>query len=42
MFDDGAHGDGAAGDGVYGVTIPTSAKDMHYYIYADNELAGKF
>ena len=42
MFDDGAHGDGDAGDGVYGVTIPTSAKDMHYYIYADNDLAGKF
>ncbi len=42
MFDDGAHGDGAAGDGVYGVTIPTSAKDIHYYIYADNALAGKF
>lgn len=42
MFDDGAHGDGAAGDGVYGVVIPTSAKDVQYYIYADNNLAGKF
>lgn len=42
MFDDGSHGDGAAGDGVYGVSIPTSAKDIHFYIYADNDLAGKF
>ncbi|WP_051568613.1 CotH kinase family protein [Crocinitomix catalasitica] len=42
MFDDGAHGDGGAGDGVFGAFIPTSAKDIQYYIYADNDLAGKF
>jgi hypothetical protein len=42
MFDDGAHGDGGAGDGVYGASVSLSAKDLQYYIYADNDLAGKF
>lgn len=42
MFDDGAHGDGGAGDGVYGVSLTMSAKDIQYYIYADNDDAGNF
>jgi hypothetical protein len=42
MFDDGAHNDGAAGDGVYGATIPVGASEIQYYIYADNNDAGKF
>lgn len=42
MFDDGAHGDGGAGDGVYGVQISLTSKDIQYYIYADNDDAGKF
>lgn len=42
MFDDGAHGDGVAGDNVYGVTIDLGAKDVQYYLYADNDLAGRF
>ncbi len=42
MFDDGAHNDGGAGDGTYGVTIPTGVADIQYYIYSDNNNAGKF
>ena len=42
MFDDGTHNDGASGDGVYGATIPVGAADIQYYIYSDNENAGKF
>ena len=42
MFDDGNNGDGAAGDGVYGVTISVDARDIQYYIYAENATAGIF
>ena len=42
MFDDGNNGDGAAGDGVYGVTINVDARDVQYYIYAENATAGIF
>ena len=42
MFDDGAHNDGTAGDGVYGTTIPVTVSDIQYYIYSDNNAAGKF
>mgnify|MGYP001986768672 CR=1 FL=1 len=42
MFDDGAHNDGASGDGVYGTTIPVGVSDIQYYIYSDNNNAGKF
>lgn len=42
MFDDGAHGDGDAGDGVYGGLVTLTAKDLQYYIYADNDEAGIF
>lgn len=42
MFDDGTHNDGAAGDGTYGATIPVGVADIQYYIYSDNNDAGKF
>ncbi|MGY8989197.1 MAG: T9SS type A sorting domain-containing protein, partial [Flavobacteriales bacterium] len=42
MFDDGNHGDGVSGDGVYGSTINVDARDVQYYIYAENNDAGVF
>lgn len=42
MFDDGAHGDGGANDGVYGLTIDVTDAFTQYYIYAENDEAGKF
>jgi hypothetical protein len=42
MFDDGMHGDGTAGDGVFGATINVDARDVQYYIYAENNDAGIF
>ncbi len=42
MYDDGNHGDGSAGDGVYGATINVDARDIQYYIYAENSDAGIF
>lgn len=42
MYDDGMHDDGAAGDGVYGVSIAVDARDVQYYIYAENDDAGMF
>ncbi len=42
MFDDGAHDDGSAGDGVYGINISVDARDVQYYIYAENTDAGIF
>jgi hypothetical protein len=42
MFDDGNHGDGTSGDGVYGATINVDARDVQYYIYAENNDAGIF
>ncbi len=42
MFDDGNNGDGIAGDGVYGATINVDARDVQYYIYAENNDAGIF
>jgi len=42
MFDDGLHNDGAPGDGNFGVSIPMSAIQLHYYIYAENANAGRF
>jgi len=42
MYDDGNHGDGTAGDGVFGATINTDARDIQYYIYAENSDAGIF
>ncbi len=42
MYDDGAHNDGAAGDHTYGVEMPVNGLLFEYYIYADNNNAGKF
>ncbi len=42
MYDDGNHGDGMAGDGVFGATINVDARDVQYYIYAENTDAGIF
>lgn len=42
MYDDGAHGDGAAGDNVYGASLAMSSAQLQYYIYAENNNAGKF
>ena len=42
MFDDGAHSDGTAGDNVYGAQILDIANVVQYYIYAENDSAGRF
>ena len=42
MFDDGNNGDGSAGDGIFGATINVDARDVQYYIYAENSDAGIF
>ena len=42
MYDDGLNGDNIAGDGVYGATVSVDARDMQYYIYAENNDAGIF
>ena len=42
MLDDGNNGDGNAGDGIFGATINVDARDVQYYIYADNNDAGIF
>lgn len=42
MFDDGNHGDGMAGDGVYGAKVTVGIGGLQYYIYAENDDAGRF
>jgi len=42
MYDDGMHGDGTAGDGVYGASLDVDARDLQYYLYAENTDAGIF
>jgi len=42
MFDDGAHQDGSSGDGIWAVEIPIESSFLEYYIYAENDDAGKF
>ena len=42
MFDDGNNGDGIAGDGVFGVSIDVDARDVQFYIYAENIESGIF
>ncbi len=42
MLDDGLHSDGSAGDFVYGVEIPNISNVVQYYIYAENDSAGRF
>ena len=42
MYDDGLNGDGLAGDGIFGAGIDVDARDVQYYIYAENNDAGIF
>jgi hypothetical protein len=42
MYDDGAHNDGAANDGVYGADVEVTSGQIQYYVYAENNQAGKF
>jgi len=42
MLDDGAHSDGQAGNGIFGVSGLVMTSDMEYYIYAENDEAGRF
>ena len=42
MLDDGLNGDVSAGDGIFSITIPVSATDVQFYIYAENANAGIF
>ncbi|MFT4526497.1 MAG: hypothetical protein ACI85F_002671 [Bacteroidia bacterium] len=42
MFDDGTQNDGGSGDGTYGVTLTDIGNDLHYYVYAQNDSAGRF
>lgn len=42
MFDDGAHNDENANDGIYGADIDLSSTITQYYIYAENDIIGKF
>ncbi|MDG1332685.1 MAG: CotH kinase family protein [Crocinitomicaceae bacterium] len=42
MYDDGNHSDGSASDNVYGAQITDIANVVQYYIYAENDSAGRF
>ncbi len=42
MFDDGSHNDGSANDGIYGADIELTSTITQYYIYAENDIIGKF
>lgn len=42
MYDDGLHNDGAASDNIYGTTFTLTAAQVQYYVYAENNNAGKF
>jgi hypothetical protein len=42
MFDDGIHNDGLANDNIYGISFKMDSVDAQYYIYAENDNAGKF
>ena len=42
MFDDGNHNDGNVGDNVYGAIVQVGKNNSEYYIYAENDEAGKF
>jgi len=42
MLDDGNHGDGNAGDGVYGALLSNIGNAVHYYIYSENLMSGRF
>ncbi len=42
MFDDGLHNDGIAGDSIYGYKLLNVGHTVQYYIYAENDSAGRF
>ena len=42
MYDDGEHDDGSANDGTYGTDLEINNSELQYYIYAENDNAGKF
>lgn len=42
MWDDGQHNDGSADDGLFGASIPTAGNLVQYYVYAENDSAGRF
>ncbi|HTN46670.1 MAG TPA: CotH kinase family protein [Flavipsychrobacter sp.] len=42
MYDDGLHGDSLAGDFIYGASFTMQKKYAQYYVYAENNDAGKF
>jgi len=42
MLDDGNNGDGGVGDGVYGATLNNVGNVIQYYLYAQNDSAGRF
>jgi len=42
MFDDGLHNDGLANDSVYGFKVMNIGSVVEYYIYAENDSAGRF
>ncbi|MFT5777139.1 MAG: hypothetical protein ACI837_000070 [Crocinitomicaceae bacterium] len=42
MKDDGLHGDGGGADNIYGVDITAISNLVEYYIYAENDSAGRF
>jgi hypothetical protein len=42
MYDDGTHNDVLANDGIYGVEIKITGELTQYYIYAENDVIGKF
>ncbi len=42
MLDDGTQNDGAAGDGIFGFQLTNIGNEVQYYIYAENDSAGRF
>ena len=42
MLDDGTQDDGASGDGTYGFTLNGVGNEIHFYVYAQNDSAGRF
>ena len=42
MMDDGLAGDDQAMDGIFGAVVPTTGKNIDYYIYAENDSSGTF
>ncbi len=42
MLDDGTQNDGSANDGIFGIKLSNIGNSIQYYIYAENDVAGKF